>query len=315
MTESKKITWLLFHEPIDLFLRTAKAFSQEINKLTDGRLEINVYTMDEYKTKFNKGSEFDPINLINFGEVHMSQLPVGRIANWQTPDFFALDLPFLFSDHDHASRVLDGEIGNNLLSGLEDTTPVRGLCFTYSGGFRVFAADKPINSMDDLKGMKMGTRLNPVFFDTAEAFGCIPESLTTDEFKIDKSEFNALQTTLPRYTNEVDTQIHRYVTNTKHSMYLTSIVIGKKFWNSLDTEDQMAIQSAAMTCARLERTWTIEDAEAIAKDKNEQQRLGIIDYREFSDVEAAKLKDSVQPVYEKYIEIFTPGLVNKILDA
>jgi TRAP-type C4-dicarboxylate transport system substrate-binding protein len=98
-------------------------------------------------------------------------------------------------------------------------------------------------------------------------------------------------------------------------MYLTSIVIGKEFWHSLSAEDQAVIQQAALNSARLERTWTIEDAEKIATDVEEQQRLGIADYREFPNSEADKLKSKVQPVYEKYEQIFTPGLVNRILNA
>jgi predicted nucleotidyltransferase len=54
----RTITWLLYHEPIDLFLRTANAFSKEIAQLTQGRLKVDVYTIKEYADKFKNGAEF-----------------------------------------------------------------------------------------------------------------------------------------------------------------------------------------------------------------------------------------------------------------
>ena len=146
-----KITWLLFHEPIDLFLRTAAAFSKKIAEETNNRISVEVYTTKEYADKFNNGLDFDPLTLIEQGSVQMSQLPVNQLGKWGVMDFFALDMPYLFRDHDHCARVLEGTIGEKLLTDLEQKTPVRGLSFTYSGGYRLMAADKPIDTTEQLR--------------------------------------------------------------------------------------------------------------------------------------------------------------------
>ena len=67
MSDKQKIKWLIYHDPIDLFLRTAKAFCEEIKQATNGRIDIEVYTISEYKQNFKNGLGFDPMALINSG--------------------------------------------------------------------------------------------------------------------------------------------------------------------------------------------------------------------------------------------------------
>jgi TRAP-type C4-dicarboxylate transport system substrate-binding protein len=238
---------------------------------------------------------------------------------WHTPDFFALELPFLFDSHEHATRVLEGDIGESMLNGLDDTTPVHGLAFTYSGGYRCLAVDRAIKTAEDFKGLKMITNTNPVSIDTAEAFGCVAvpvnqKDVFSGKKNTDNKHFgnNAIETTLPRYEAEAKSDVHTYISNTKHSMYLTSILIAKDFWASLDAEDQAAIKAAAMHSSQLERTWTVEDSNKIATSAEEQAKLGVT-YSELDDSERAKLKLAVQPLYNKYRGIFSVDLVDGII--
>jgi TRAP-type C4-dicarboxylate transport system substrate-binding protein len=158
----------------------------------------------------------------------------------------------------------------------------------------------------------------------ADAFGCghesIPEALGTHEDEIAElktlaSKVDTIQTTLPRYSIETNSEIHNHVTNTQHSLYLTTIVINDAFWNSLSIEDQMIINQAALNSARKERSWSIEDARKISEDKNEQEKLGIKSYHELSTEESKKLEQSVEGLYKKYNKFFSTGLVESILKA
>ena len=315
MENTKKITWLLFHEPIELFLRTAESFSKEIKRLTNNRIQIDVYTKEQYAKEFKSGSIRDPISLINSGNVQMTQLQVGYLAKWSAVDFHALDMPFIFRDYAHCDRVLEGDIGEGLLNDLKTHTPVHGLAFTFSGGYRLIAAEKPINVAEDLVGLTMVTAANPVFVDTIEAFGCKVVAINNRD-DIDgklRGDFgNAIQTTLPRYRNEANPAVHKYVTNTKHSMFLTTIVISNEFWNSLTDEDRVAMKKAALHSAKLERQWTLEDANKIATSKEEQIQLGIESYQEFPESEVIKLREAAKPTHEKYKSIFSDGLLDRI---
>jgi len=319
MSQTHTIKWILFHQPVDLFLRTAVAFRDEIKQLTDSRINIEIYTLQDYCDKFHKGIRIDIMSLINTGEVQMSQMQVNKLGQYNAEDFHALEMPFLFTDHDHAARVLEGDIGRSLLDDLlPSKTNVKGLAFTYSGGYRVIASQEQIKTIEDLQKTEMTMGLNPIFVDMAKAIGCkysvVCENDEEERFK-KVTASNAVQTTLPRYQTETDPQIHKYVTNTKHSMFLTTIVINNDFWNNLSIEDQTHIKTAALNSSRLERAWSIADADKIENDKQEQKKLGIVEFNDLPETELLKLKNKIKPVYEKYQNIFTTGLIEKILKS
>jgi TRAP-type C4-dicarboxylate transport system substrate-binding protein len=318
MKKNHTIRWVLYHEPIHLFVRTAKAFSQEIARLTGDRINVEVYTLEEYSDKFKNGVKHEPLSLIQNNDVEMSQMQTNLIGVWNAPDFFALEMPYLFKDHDHATRVLDGEIGRGLLDSLQKNTPVHGLAFTYSGGYRCLASDKKINSFEDLKGIKLVTAPNPVMVDTAKIFGCEPLAISARNYDA-KSEVlqkngYTVETTLPRYEYEANTAVQKHIVDTKHSMYLTSILISKDFWNSLDSEDQEFVRQAARVAAVREREESVAEAEDYAVNQARHDELGV-SYYKFSDSEIAKMRDIVEPLYTKYEDVFSPGLINGILKA
>ena len=308
--ESNKqtINWLLYHEPVDLFLRTAEAFSKEIAELTDGRISINVYTQAEYADKFNNGVIHNPKSLLESNQVQMSQFQMKDLGHSYSPDFFALELPFLFKTHEHATSVLEGEIGKGMLNSLAKKTPVKGLAFTYSGGYRVIVSNREITAVEDFKGMRMNLKAaNPIFLEMAKSLGCDVSVLSEDSQNCD-----TVQTTLPRYQTECDASVHKYVVNTQHSMYLTTIIINNDFWNTLSVSDQLAMQTAALNSSRLEREWTVQDSEKIENSEEERTRLGISKMYGLSDNESEKFRNCVTPVYDKFKMAFTPGLVDAI---
>lgn len=310
--------WLISHEPVELFLRTAEAFSQEIKKLTDNRIQIEVITEEDYN-KENHNQRYTPVTLLQSGRIQMSQLYSGELGQRKATDFYALDLPFLFTDHDHAARVFEGEVGKYLLEEhLVEKSQVRGLAFTYSGGFRVLASNKKIETAEDLKGTTMAFHRNPVFQALAESLGAKGKLKlgTWDKNENDHVEdCDVVHTTLPRYSAEAVRGVHKYVTNANHSLFLTTIVIAEEFWNELTLEDQAHMRSAALHASRLERKWTVADSDKITESTDEQAKLGIEEFRQMNYADTEKLKKSADSVYVKYEKFFTSGLIKKIKDA
>jgi TRAP-type C4-dicarboxylate transport system substrate-binding protein len=319
MSNETKIKWLIYHEPIGLFLRTANAFCDEIKNLTNGRVQIEVYTLSEYADKHKEDANTSPVELLSSGKVQMCQLYTNRFGNIIT-DFYALAMPFLFKDHDHAARVLEGEIGKKFLDAdLPNKANLRGLAFTYSGGYCVMASKKQILSAEDLKGLTIGIVGNPVFADMAKAFGSDFELLADADHKnlaaISAAKTDTVQTTLARYNVEADNSTHKHVTNTQHTLYLTTIVMNEDFWSSLSIEDQLLIKEAALNSARKERQWSIEDNENISNSENEQKKLGITSFNDFPKEEADKLRSSLEPLYKKYTSFFSTGLIDSIKNS
>ena len=154
MSKTTKIRWVIAHEPLSLFVRAAQDFEKEINaQQTAEKIEIEVMTLGEYSAKYNDGilvTKHDLLDLMEQGKIEMSQMYTTWLAENIEHDMLALEMPFIFEDHAHATRVLEGEVGEGLLDKITEKSNVRGMAFTYSGGFRNIIANKKISTLKDL---------------------------------------------------------------------------------------------------------------------------------------------------------------------
>ena len=72
----KNIKWVLAHEPIELFIRAAKVFADEVNAKAPAELNIEVMTLSEYSQKYNNGvvvTKHELIDLLDSDKIQMSQ--------------------------------------------------------------------------------------------------------------------------------------------------------------------------------------------------------------------------------------------------
>ena len=154
MSKTTKIRWVIAHEPLELFLRAAKDFQDYLNSAQSvEKIEVEVMTLGEYSMKYNDGvmvTKHDLLDLMEQGKIEMSQMYTTWLAERYDHDMLALDMPFIFEDHEHATRVLEGEVGEFLLDKITEKSNGRGMAFTYSGGFRNVLSNKKVNSLKGL---------------------------------------------------------------------------------------------------------------------------------------------------------------------
>jgi TRAP-type C4-dicarboxylate transport system substrate-binding protein len=297
----KTIRWVIAHEPIDLFLRAANRFSKQVKEQTNGAIDIEVLSLTDYAKKYNNGkkvTKHDLLQLMEDGTVEMSQMYTTWLGHYNK-DMFVLDLPFLFRDHEHADRVLEGEIGEYLLEGLEQSSAVRGLAFTYSGGFRIVPSQQEYATVDAFKGAKIRTARSPVAVDTFLAVGATP---------IDTVELEEMNEAARAGIPLEQDKSFAYVNDTAHSLFLTSIIVANGFWDTLDSATQEIMKDAALNAARIERRESIVDV-ATVKDTLGDRVV------EMSTDETAKFKTATEVVYTKYADYFSNDLINKIKSA
>lgn len=308
----KHIKWVLAHEPIELFIRAAKVFAEEVNKKAPDQLEIEVMTMSEYTQKYNNGvvvTKHELVDLLDQGKIEMSQtytITLGKVNK----DFYALDLPFLFESHDHASRVFEGEVGKQLLDSLQERKKVKGLAFTYSGGFRIIPGNEPVARIEDLRGVKVRTSFSPVAIETFKTLGAdvVPMELEELSENLGNANVDIGESTYPRVYALGHNKVSKVINHTEHSLFLTSILIATDFWNNLTQELQTIIADAAQVAARYERSISIDDVFA-TQTRAEQDGIQVL---KMSKEEQARFAEATKVVYSKFEDYFTPGLVAKI---
>jgi TRAP-type C4-dicarboxylate transport system substrate-binding protein len=309
----KNVKWVIAHEPIGLFLKVAESFAKEVNEQTGGQFDIEVLSITDYATKYNAGKPVgkqDLMDLINNGTIEMSHIYTTWLADYNK-DLNALDLPFLFKDHDHADRVLEGEIGTELLDSVSKTSNIKAMSFTYSGGFRVVPANFKATSVESFTHRRVRTSRSPVAIETFKALGAQPNHMVQLEQMneaADKRIISAGESTYVRIFPLNQDKSFKYINDTAHSLFLTSIIINQDFFKQFDAETQEIMAKAAMNAARKERRESVADIPNILAECKARG----VEVVTMSAEEKAKFEAVTSTVYEKFADYFTPGLVQKI---
>jgi TRAP-type C4-dicarboxylate transport system substrate-binding protein len=309
----KTIRWVIAHEPIDLFLRAAERFTKAVREQTNGNLDIEILSLTEYSEKYNNGvkvTKHDLLQLMEDGVVEASQMYTTWLGHYNK-DMFVLDMPFLFRDHEHADRVLEGEIGEYLLKGLEQGSAVRGLAFTYSGGYRIIPAQKELATVEAFRGTKIRTARSPVAVDTFKAVGAeVIDTVELEEMNeaVRAGVIEAGESTFVRVIPLKQNEAFGVVNDTAHSLFLTSIIIATKFWDTLDSKTQQIMKNAALDAARTERRESVAQIEDIIKDCAERN----VPVVKMDQAETEKFIEATSVVYEKYQNYFSTDLISQI---
>lgn len=300
-----KIRWVIAHEPIGLFLKVAKRFSDEVNEKTGGAFDIEVLSLSDYAAKYKNGEKITKdalMGLIDNGTIEMSHIYTTWLGDYNK-DLHALDLPFLFRDHAHATRVLDGSIGDELLAGVSKNSNTRAMSFTYSGGYRIVPANFKADTVDSWKGMRVRTSRSPIAADLFKLLGAtdykdIP--LEAMNKAADEGEIDAGESTYVRIFPLKHNESFKYVNDTGHSLFLTSVIVNQDFFNSLDAATQEIMVQAARSAAQQERRESVADIPNILA---QCQREGVEVVR-MPESELAKFKDITAKVYDMYAGYF-----------
>lgn len=315
MSQKLKLTWVLAHVPYDLFLRSANAFSKAVSEKTNGAIEVEVLGKNEWEEKYNNGVEAtngEILKRLEAGDIAMSQT-YSTVLGSMNNDFYALDMPFVFENHDHAARVLDGEVGEYLLDALSTTSGARGLAFTYSGGYKMMAVNKNVHSIADFAGMKLRCGTSPVSRATFEALGAEALPMGVDGFtpSVATGECEGGENVFPRYFRSAVNTVTNTVANTEHALFLTSIVISNQVWDTLTEEQKEVIAEAAKIAATEERHESLVDG-AAAYDRAVEEGIKVI---EWTPEAIEEFKGAMESVYSQFDGAFSIDLVGKINEA
>lgn len=311
--DKKHVKWVIAHEPIGLFLKVADAFAKEVNEQTGGKFDIEVLSLSDYATKYNNGKKVtknDLMELVNTGAIEMSHIYTTWLADYNK-DLHALDLPFLFKDHDHADRVLEGEIGTELLAGVSKQSNIKAMSFTYSGGYRVVPANFRADTVEAWQGKTVRTSRSPVAVETFKLLGAEPkEHIALEEMNAaaKAGQIEAGESTYVRVFPLQQNEAFAVVNDTAHSLFLTSIIVNQDFFKQFDAETQEIMATAAFNAARKERRESVADIPNILA---ECEAKGVEVVR-MSDAEQKKFKEITSSVYTKFADYFSAGLVESI---
>jgi TRAP-type C4-dicarboxylate transport system substrate-binding protein len=161
--------------------------------------------------------------------------------------------------------------------------------------------------------MKIRTNRNPVAQETFKVLGSDVFVCETEDTRahIIAGDCEGGETVYSRIYPLGQNDVSKTVIDSKHSLFLTTMIMREDFWKTLSPEVKAVIKDAAIKAGRREREVTIQDGE----DARQQLIADGVEVVDPTAEEIADWKSKTQAVYEKFEPTFTPGLIDKIKKA
>lgn len=260
-----------------------------LEERTDGRLCIEVFHSAQL------GEEKDTIEQTQFGVIDMNRVSLGPFNNiieeTQIPS-----LPYIFRSVEHMHKVMDGPIGDQILDAFSDHDLI-GLAF-YDGGSRSFYnSKKPINSIDDLAGMKFRVMQSDMFVDMVAALGANATPMPYGEVysSIQTGVIDGAENNWPSYDSSGHFEVAQHYTLDQHLIVPEVLVVAKSSFEKLSAQDQEILRQAAKESVPFMRElWSAREAESEARLREAGVEI-------VSDIDKTPFIEAMVPVYEKYV--------------
>ncbi|WP_370548418.1 TRAP transporter substrate-binding protein [Edwardsiella tarda] len=279
----------------------AKVFAEEVAKNSNGKIKIKIFPNGTL------GGEQQVASAMQGGTIEVSMMSPAQIVG-TVPQFIVLDFPFTLKNESQADAVLDGPFGKQLMSYMPEKGWV-GLAYMEQGYRSISNNKRPINTLEDIKGLKIRTILNPLYIDMLNALGAnaipmpFPELYTAMETKtVDGQENPETSIDANKYY-----EVQKYFSGTRHIYNPQMLMVSKKLWDQLSEDERQIFQQAALTARDAQRQF--------AREMTEKSRANLLangmQLNEISAAELARMQSVVQPVIDKYAAKLDPELVKQ----
>jgi tripartite ATP-independent transporter DctP family solute receptor len=258
------------------------------------------------------GQAAQVLQLVAAGEFEASMVGAGQLqAFWAPIGIFSAI--YVIDDHEHARRVWDGEIGDDLRNGLAEASNLVIAGFNWYGT-RQLTSNKPIRTPADMVGVRL--RVAPgsqIAFTNGTAMGANPTTLPFGELYLGLSQgvVEAQENPLPTIDGAKFYEVQDYLNLTNHEPSPQFLVTNTEFMNSLDQAHQDAFNTAARSMEERVQECTLDrEGDLLETWKSSGTWTGGI----IEDVDVAAFRAQAEPVLlDAYEEVWAElDLYNRI---
>lgn len=281
-------------------------FKEKLESESDGRITVELYPNGQLY-----GSDREAIEAVQLGNIEMTIPAVAAMASFNEK-FQVFDLPFLFNNNEAAYEALDGELGQELMADLE-SNGLKGLVFGENGFRHVSNNDGPIESPEDMAGLKMRTLESPLHTDTFNAFGANASPFAFGELytALQQGTYDAMDCPISLYYTNKFYEVQDYLTLTGHVYAATSLLMNDDFYNELPEDLQELLMEASEEFREQQR----ELAQQQDTEFMEQLEAEGMQINDLTDEQRDVFREAAAPVYEKYEDQIGADLIDRALEA
>lgn len=245
----------LSQNPGEPQVRAMESFKRMVEESSDGRIEVRLYPNNQL------GNQRDVVEGLQFGSIEVSN--IASVMSAFVPETNLFELPFLFDGPEHFDAVLDGPIGQSLRPAFE----ARGLHllgYFDAGERHIMTSSGPIETLDDMAGLKIRTMENPLHLAAFRAFGANPLPMAYGELytALEQGVIDGGEAADPNYFSKRFYEPAPFWARVGWIRLLEYVVMSREFYEGLSPEDRQNIDTAARTMITEQRALYRAEAES-----------------------------------------------------
>ena len=262
--------------------------ADRLTEKSGGEMKIQIYPSGQL------GPERTCVELLQIGSLDITKVSAAVMEGF-APNYRVLGLPYIFRNSEHAHKVLDGEIGKDLLLEGEKFW-LRGLCFYDAGSRSFYTKDKPIQTPDDLKGLKIRVMKSNTAVNMIKSFGGSPTPISWGELytALQGGVVDGAENNPPSFYLSHHYEVCKFYSLNEHTSVPDVLLISTHSWRKLSDQEKEWLQEAVdESIIEQRKFWEESVKEALEEVKKAGVKILYPDKKPFSE--------KVQTMYNKYV--------------
>ncbi|ARI77967.1 TRAP transporter substrate-binding protein [Halobacillus mangrovi] len=245
-------------------------------------------------------SESELVEKLKLGGADVVLVSPGFMSKTGIKEIDLFALPYVFDSYDHWEKVVDGEIGNQMADIINKKSNNDFKLLGYwTAGVRHYYGKKPLNSLEDIEGLKYRTQTSGAVANYWEETGAVPTSVAWGELyqALQQGVVDAAENAYPYFVqqNHHKTENGKYITETGHDYTTRFLLINGKKFDSYTEEQKQAVMDAAKAAVKKER-------EALYTQEEEYKQKAIDEGAEVNQIDRQPFIDLAKPIQDKTAE-------------
>ena len=296
---ARELTFGMQDNEVSNVYQGAQAFQAKLAELSGGEMTVNLFpssTLGDFKAMVAQ-VQAGELDMVMTGYPDMSYI---------IPELKLIGAPYVVRDFDHLKKIVAGPWGQKMDAKFAEQG-VQLLDVWYYGT-RQTTANKPINSMDDLKGLRLRTPNVPFLIAYAEAVGATPAPVAFAEvyLALQTNQVDAQENPLPTIEAMKFFEVQSAIAMTNHFVASSAIQISKATWDSLSAEEQGWVREAVAAGGAVSDGLTFDKEKTLAADFAAK---GLT----ITEPDLAPFREAMKPYYDQLEAEFGAGSIAEVI--
>ncbi|MCJ8319966.1 MAG: TRAP transporter substrate-binding protein [Colwellia sp.] len=277
--------------------------SERLSHYSQGTMSLKLYANGQL------GSEREMVELLQIGSLAMTKVSAAAIEGF-VPEMKIYSLPYIFSSRSHRWSVLQGEVGQNILSSTEKAN-LTGLGYFDAGSRSFYTCKSIVRTPNDVTGKKIRVMSSRTAIKMIEAFGGAATPISWGELyaALQQGVVDGAENNPPSYYLSHHYEICPYYSLNEHTSVPDVIIASKHIFDALNPEQQQWLKLAMSDAVEFQKSlWMkaeenaleavkVAGVEVIYPDKQPFFDAVAPFHATFKDTEIGELLQKIKQVY------------------